>query len=280
METDVNAKSPAKLTFLDLLLLGGSGALLRLSASAAMRAWALQRRSAAAWGLDSRLACSGALSRLATPSDLAPARPPGALPAPRCSSSCSTRPATIVPSSRPSSCLWRLPMLLPAGPLIWAFLRQVRQFRRARAAHSLQALALASSSKFAVAIVYAFPRRPDVPRPPSILWPRCSSCRGRWGSASSRGGTNEESPPVLRAERDWSQAELAGRLNVSRQTVNAIETGRYDPSLPLAFAIAKVVRQADRGDLRSRIPRFPELSFRPRSRVQRRPRPRQGGRTR
>ncbi|MGZ5431705.1 MAG: helix-turn-helix transcriptional regulator [Thermoanaerobaculia bacterium] len=44
---------------------------------------------------------------------------------------------------------------------------------------------------------------------------------------------------VLRAERRWSQAELAERLGVSRQTVNAIETGKYDPSLPLAFAIAK-----------------------------------------
>lgn len=44
----------------------------------------------------------------------------------------------------------------------------------------------------------------------------------------------------LRAERGWSQADLAERLNVSRQTVNAIETGRYDPSLPLAFAIAAV----------------------------------------
>jgi putative transcriptional regulator len=43
---------------------------------------------------------------------------------------------------------------------------------------------------------------------------------------------------VLRAERDWSQAQLAQRLNVSRQTVNAIETEKYDPSLPLAFAIA------------------------------------------
>jgi len=43
---------------------------------------------------------------------------------------------------------------------------------------------------------------------------------------------------VLRAERDWSQAELARRLGVSRQTVNAIETGKYDPSLPLAFRIA------------------------------------------
>jgi putative transcriptional regulator len=43
---------------------------------------------------------------------------------------------------------------------------------------------------------------------------------------------------VLRAEREFSQADLAGKLDVSRQTVNAIETGRYDPSLPLAFRIA------------------------------------------
>jgi len=45
---------------------------------------------------------------------------------------------------------------------------------------------------------------------------------------------------VLRAERDWSQADLAERLSVSRQTVNAIENERYDPSLPLAFAIANL----------------------------------------
>lgn len=45
---------------------------------------------------------------------------------------------------------------------------------------------------------------------------------------------------VLRAERDWSQADLAAALGVSRQTVNALETGRYDPSLPLAFKIARV----------------------------------------
>ncbi len=48
---------------------------------------------------------------------------------------------------------------------------------------------------------------------------------------------------VLRAERDWSQAELASRLGVSRQTVNAIEVGRYDPSLPLAFKIARLLDQ-------------------------------------
>ena len=45
---------------------------------------------------------------------------------------------------------------------------------------------------------------------------------------------------VLRAEREWSQQELAERLGVSRQSVNAIETGKYDPSLPLAFRIADV----------------------------------------
>ena len=47
---------------------------------------------------------------------------------------------------------------------------------------------------------------------------------------------------VLRAERDWSQAELAGRLEVSRQTINAIETEKYDPSLPLAFRIARLFK--------------------------------------
>ena len=45
---------------------------------------------------------------------------------------------------------------------------------------------------------------------------------------------------VLRAERDWSQADLAQRLEISRQSVNAIETGKYDPSLPLAFRIARL----------------------------------------
>ena len=48
---------------------------------------------------------------------------------------------------------------------------------------------------------------------------------------------------VLRAERDWTQARLALALDVSRQTVNAIETGKYDPSLPLAFKIAHLFEQ-------------------------------------
>ena len=48
---------------------------------------------------------------------------------------------------------------------------------------------------------------------------------------------------VLRAELDWSQADLAHRLGVSRQTVNAIETGKYDPSLPLAFSLAHTFKR-------------------------------------
>ncbi|WP_331681917.1 helix-turn-helix transcriptional regulator [Streptomyces sp.] len=51
----------------------------------------------------------------------------------------------------------------------------------------------------------------------------------------------------LRAARRWSQADLADRLGVSRQTVNALETGRYDPSLPLAFKIAAVFDQPIEG---------------------------------
>lgn len=52
---------------------------------------------------------------------------------------------------------------------------------------------------------------------------------------------------VLRAERNWSQGTLAGHLQVSRQTVNAIETGRYDPSLPLAFRIARLFGRSIEG---------------------------------
>jgi putative transcriptional regulator len=48
---------------------------------------------------------------------------------------------------------------------------------------------------------------------------------------------------ILRAERDWSQADLADRLDVSRQSVNAIETGKFDPSLPLAFRISRLFGQ-------------------------------------
>jgi putative transcriptional regulator len=52
---------------------------------------------------------------------------------------------------------------------------------------------------------------------------------------------------VLRAERTWSQADLASQLHVSRQTVNAIETGKYDPSLPLAFRIARLFGRSIEG---------------------------------
>ncbi len=49
---------------------------------------------------------------------------------------------------------------------------------------------------------------------------------------------------VLRAEREWSQADLAERLSVSRQTINALEVGKYDPSLALAFKIARMFERS------------------------------------
>src|SRR3569623_1163924 len=62
----------------------------------------------------------------------------------------------------------------------------------------------------------------------------------RSGHRDSDGIEMKNRLKVLRAERDWSQAELAGRLDVSRQAVHAIETGKYDPSLPLAFRIGRL----------------------------------------
>jgi putative transcriptional regulator len=65
-------------------------------------------------------------------------------------------------------------------------------------------------------------------------------CRRGEASAVNIGAYVKNRLKVLRAERDWSQAELGGRLGVSRQAVNAIETGKYDPSLPLAFKLSRL----------------------------------------
>jgi putative transcriptional regulator len=78
---------------------------------------------------------------------------------------------------------------------------------------------------------------------------RCSPCGSSWAGAGPRcpecaaGGPMKNLIRDLRGERGWSQAHLADLLSVSRQTVIAIETGRYDPSLPLAFTISKLFAQ-------------------------------------
>jgi putative transcriptional regulator len=64
----------------------------------------------------------------------------------------------------------------------------------------------------------------------------------------------------LRAVKRWSQADLAERLNVSRQTVNALETGKYDPSLPLAFKIARLFEQPIEQIFSDESPVEPELA--------------------
>ena len=71
-----------------------------------------------------------------------------------------------------------------------------------------------------------------------VLFCVCQGITTGW--TTSEGPVMKNRLKVLRAERDWSQADLATRLDVSRQSVNAIETGKYDPSLPLAFRIAQL----------------------------------------
>lgn len=101
-------------------------------------------------------------------------------------------------------------------------------------------------------------QRPELERPPqrrrssllaSLLASRPEDERGTFRRSKSRYDRADddagEAPmnnklKVLRAMRNWSQAELADRLDVSRQAVNAIETGKYDPSLPLAFKLARL----------------------------------------
>ena len=63
---------------------------------------------------------------------------------------------------------------------------------------------------------------------------------GKVNLTTSRSDRVENRLRVLRAERNWSQAELGGRIGVSRQAINAIETGKHDPSLPLAFKLARL----------------------------------------
>ena len=76
----------------------------------------------------------------------------------------------------------------------------------------------------------------------TLSWsPDITSCMGDKGRLAMQEEVDMKNRlKVLRAERNWSQAELAGRLDVSRQAVNAIETGKYDPSLPLAFRIGRL----------------------------------------
>src|SRR5262245_54141133 len=93
-------------------------------------------------------------------------------------------------------------------------------------------------------------RRPIPPRLPSSSARSTSrsdslsvsSCAGSAGTSRSGEAAMKNRIRVLRAERGWTQADLAERLEVSRNSVNAIENGKYDPSLPLAFKIAEIFK--------------------------------------
>jgi hypothetical protein len=170
METDASAKSPGKLTLLDLFALGASGAVLRLAVSAATRAWAIHPGSAAAFAL-ALASLAVALSLLWQLRRIWRRRDSWAL----------YLGAALLfillyktGRHRPELAALELPLaillLLPAGLLVWAFVRQVRQADELERRILLQALAFAFVVEFTVAIGYAFLEGLDVPRPPSILW--------------------------------------------------------------------------------------------------------------
>ena len=170
MKTDNGAKSPAKLTLLDLLALGVFGALLRLAASAAMRAWAIRAHPGAAWGLTlASLALAlflvWQLLRIWRRRDSWVLYLGAALLFVLLYKAGNNRPE-IAPIELPLAIL----MLLPAGLLVWAFVRQVRQADELERRILFQALALAFVVEFAAAIGYAFLEGLDAPRPPSIMW--------------------------------------------------------------------------------------------------------------
>ena len=170
MSNDTDAKFAAKLGLSDLLLLGGSGALLRFALSAAMRSWAIPPRSGAFWGL--------ALASLALA--LIVAWQLFRIWRRRDSWALYLGAALLfillykAGNNRPELAVVELPlailMLLPAGILVWAFLRQVRRADELERRILFEALAFAFVIEFTAATVYAFLEGLDVPRPPSILW--------------------------------------------------------------------------------------------------------------
>lgn len=171
MSTDTSSKSSAKLSLLDLLLLGATGAPLRVAISAAMRAWTIQPRSAAVWAL---VAASLALTlvllwqllRIWRRRDSWVLYLGAALLFILFYKTGGNRPE-LAPLEPPLAIL----LLMPAGLLVWAFLRQIRRADELERRILFEALAFAFVVQFAVAIAYAsLEGLVDVGRPPSILW--------------------------------------------------------------------------------------------------------------
>ena len=167
---------------------------------------------------------------------------------------CSSRPGRSRPGS-PTGALLVALSILPALPIIGVIgviglylVEETDEYLRTRV---VQAMLVGLGFMLAVASAWGFMEEGGVvPHVPAywafILW--CAA----WGVAQCVQGLRERMRATrvnnrlrdLRAERGWSQQQLADALEVSRQSVNAIETGRYDPSLPLAFNIADLFGRA------------------------------------
>ena len=138
---------------------------------------------------------------------------------------------------------WRIPVALapmvPAVFVMASVLRFVRRMDELQQRMQLEALAFSFGGTAPGDLCLRFSARDRIP--PAQLDLRLAAHGGaldHWSGSIPLEVPLKNRLKVKRAERDWSQADLARRLEVSRQTINAIETGKYDPSLPLAFKIA------------------------------------------
>ena len=151
---------------------------------------------------------------------------------------------------------WRVPVAIaPVAPLAFIVLTSVKRVRamdELAQRKYLEAGAFAYPAMIVLSITYGFLQNVENASCELDVRRRLDVLALRSGSDTFLAQVPVKSRVrALRTERDWSQGELARRLGVSRQTVNAIETEKYDPSLPLAFRVSPGVSPAYREDLRS-----------------------------
>ncbi len=126
--------------------------------------------------------------------------------------------------------------------MVWAIARQFRRMDEFVRLRSLESMAIGAAVTARFQPDLRLPRDRGIPQAQHVLGvgTHGPNLRSVVACAALPGEEMKNLVRELRTDRGWSQGDLADKLEVSRQTINAIETGKYDPSLPLAFAIAKL----------------------------------------
>ena len=133
--------------------------------------------------------------------------------------------------------------MLPALGIPLAVIRYCQALDELQLRMQLESLAFGFTATAIVTFTYGFLQNAGLPDVSWIwVWPVMARLLDRRPAGGAVEVPLKNKLRELRSERNWSQADLAERADVSRQTINAIETGKYDPSLPLAFALARIFK--------------------------------------